>query len=674
MTWDRSRRPFARRVALRNEAVPVLKQQRRILPVIVGTAGHVDHGKTALVRNLTGCETDTLREEKQRQMTIDLGFAPCALSGGRLCGIIDVPGHEDFIRNMVAGASSMDIVMLVVAADDGVMPQTIEHLQIVKLLRMPKVLVVITKSDLVDADTLALARQEVAEFISTLGLPDAPIVCVSNRSLEGIQDVVEGLQGLVDSAEERAGSGEHFRMNVERSFSVKGHGTVVTGIPMTGRIRVGDRVELLPSGACSSVRAIQSYKIDAQSLEAHVCGAILLRDIDANEVRRGVTIAAPGVYEATASLIATVSNVSKSLRVKKNSELRFHCGTSVTNAVGRLIDCSELLPGQDAFMQLRLDEPIVLSAGDKYLLRVLSARATLGGGTVLSVRKNVKLKASSPIVMERLNAARRAVGDGDCLAAELLVGRSGIVEEGVLRRYSRLTTDAAEQWIEAKERQGEIINLGGDGWLVARRRREVNETVKAVLKRYHDRNLYAWGMEPAHVCRLLGLDRGSAATCAALVSEDPGVVLRNGRLAISSFSPRISEKQMQLREQIVARVKADGVKPPARGDLMNELGIEEQDMRLLTRLLAEEGTVKVIRTNLLLRSLFDEFREKLLDLFKSHEVVDIESFRNATGVSRKIAQAVLETFDSEGVTRRVDNGRVLIRTPMARRSGSKAGE
>ena len=473
--------------------------------------------------------------------------------------------------------------------------------------------------------------------------------------------MTKNLQLLVDSAEEREESGAHFRMNVERSFSVKGHGTVVTGIPMTGKVSVGDRVDLFPSGVCSSVRAIQSYRVDSESLEAHVCGALLLRDIDAKDVRRGMTIAAPGAYEATASVVVIVSNVSKSLRLKRHSQVKFHCGTSVTNALGRLIDRSELLPGQNAFMQLTLDDPIVLSAGDKHIIRVLSPRATLGGGTVLSVRKNVKLKSSSPLVMERLNAARRAVEDGDYLSAELLVGRSGIVEEGVLRRYSRLTADAAQELIEVKERNGEIINLGGGGWLVAQRRKEILEAVKTVLRRYHNRTPYAWGMEPTHICKLFGLHRGNAAQFAELVSEDLEVVLKNGRLAISSFSPRISEKQMQLREKLIERVTACGVKPPARGDLMNDLGIEEQDMRLLTRLLVEEGTVKVIRTNLLLNSLFGEFRNKLLELFGTHEVVDIEAFRNATGVNRKIAQAVLEAFDGEGLTRRVENGRVPVR-------------
>ena len=654
--------------------MPKIRLKTRILPVMIGTAGHVDHGKTALVKNLTGCETDHLAEEKKRGLSINLGFAACHFPGRRLAGVVDVPGHETFIRNMVAGAASMDIVMLVVAADDGVMPQTLEHMQIVKLLRTPRVLAVITKVDLVDADLVELVKQDLEEFLARMGFADAPIICASNNTLDGLAEIREVLGRMVERAGktgDASASQRPFRMNVERAFTAKGYGTVVTGIPVSGHINVGDQVELLPSAKKSGIRFIQSYQIQAERVEASVCGALNLRHIDLENVRRGMTVAVPGVYRATTSVVVQLGNVSESYTLKRRTEVKLHAGTSVVQATCRLVDRERLEPGQDtsgrdAIAQIVLREPLVLAAGDRYILRSLSPVTTVGGGVVLSARGEARMSQRSARVRERLDLARRALAEGDFFMTEMLLGPSGILDISDLERFTQRVVENARMLIDEKAAAGDLIDLGAGGWLVSARRGEVAGIMKSTLGSYHDENPYSWGMEPTLVCKAFRLNSGSFPVLAEALCGDPEIILRNGRLALASFSPNISQQQMQMWTKIVERVKAGGARPPARGDLMRDLGISEQDMRILVKLLVEEGTVKVVRSNLMLYSLFEEFRQELINLFGQKEIVTIADFRERTGVSRNMAEALLESYDAEGMTRRVETGRILIKIPAGR--------
>ncbi|MBN2489549.1 MAG: selenocysteine-specific translation elongation factor [Planctomycetes bacterium] len=644
--------------------MPKVKAQAHILPVMIGTAGHVDHGKTALVRNLTGCETDRLAEEKARGMSINLGFAACRFPGLRLAGVVDVPGHETFIRNMVAGAASMDIVLLVVAADDGIMPQTIEHMQIVKLLRTPRVLAVVTKIDLVDAELLELVKQDVADFLAHMGFAGAPVLGVSNETLDGLAAVREALDRMIADVRARAPSDRSFRMNIERAFSSKGYGTVVTGIPCAGAVHVGEEVELLPGGQKSGVRFIQSYQLEADQVEANVCGALNLRNIELAAVHRGMTVATAGSYQPTDAVVARLRNVSRDCTLKRRTEVRFHTGTAVVSAGLRLIDVDRLAPGREAFAQLVLQEPLVVAAGDRYIVRSPAPADTVGGGTVLAARGRTKLSWRSPHVADRLEQARRAAEAGDCFLSELLLGPSGILFHAELVRLTQRVPEAAARLIDAKQAAGELVPLGGGAWLVRARARETAAELKAVLRAYHEDNRHSLGMEAAQVVKVFGLETDSYSRLAEVVcAEDPDLVVRQDRLAVGAYRPILTQQQARLREKILAAVEAAGPRPPARGDLMRDIGVSEADMRVLCRVLAEERKVKVVRTNLLLYSLFDGFRAQLLGLFADRGVVDIGAFREATGVSRNMAEALLEAYDAEGITRRVANGRVRIGDP-----------
>lgn len=402
-------------------------QQPLIVPVMVGTAGHVDHGKTALVKLLTGCDTDTLPEEKKRGLSIDLGFAPFLLQGARMVGIIDVPGHEDFIRNMVAGASSIDVLILIVAADDGIMPQTIEHLKIVSLLRTPQVMAVITKIDLVSVDRQEEIKEKVQYFLAEHGFPDAPVILESNKTGDGIATVRKTINQLVESVkrpiQERA-----FRMDVERVFSVQGHGTVVTGIPSSGRCAIGDALELFPGPKRTACRAIQKYNRISEETQAHVCSAINVSNIKVTDVERGMTLAAPGVYRQASWALLSVRNVHDSIAMKRNQQLRFCSGTSTRVVSGLLIGSSSLGPGEQGFMHIRILDPMVLAAGDKFILRSLSPSATIAGGVVLTVNSDSRKKKSS-FKTESLEAARTAAENNDAFLSELIAGNLLVISQ-----------------------------------------------------------------------------------------------------------------------------------------------------------------------------------------------------------------------------------------------------
>lgn len=638
--------------------MPVIKSQPEILHAIVGTAGHVDHGKTSLVRLLTGCETDRLPEEKARGMSIDLGFAPCTLYGKRLVGIVDVPGHKDFIRNMVAGATSIDVLLLVVAADDGVMPQTQEHMSIVKLLRTPQMMVALTKIDMVSPEMVELARQDVAAFLSRAGYPDAPIIPVSNKTGEGIGEIQETIDRLVEQVRARREDLRAFRMNIERAFSVKGHGTVVAGIPVSGKVAVGQKVEIQPHAAELTVRGIQTYKRDSETASAACCSAINVRDIDAEAVTRGMTLASPGIYRNTTEAIVAFENVSEDVVLKRRMEIRLHSGTGVVEASLKLIASETLEPGESGFAHVLLAEPLVLAAGDRFVIRQPSPGMTLGGGTVLSARPQTLRRHTE--VRERLELAQTAAMRGDYLLSELLAGPDAIVEAPEVRRLTQCLGEEADAVISAAVSGGHLLDLAGSAYAVAARASEPLAVITSQLTRYHRENPYTWGMSPNHVCEALGLPAKAFASVAAMLTRQGSVVLRHGFLALASFKPPVSERLLALRDQILQQVQSAGVNGPARGDVMRQLNIVEADMRVLTKLLIQDGTILMLDGNFILRSVYNECRETLLGLFQKQAVVDLPAFRDAIGGNRKLVVAMLDAFDGEGLTRRVADGRVLL--------------
>ncbi|MBI5186403.1 MAG: selenocysteine-specific translation elongation factor [Nitrospinae bacterium] len=641
-----------------------------VLPVMVGTAGHVDHGKTSLVRNLTGFDTDRLREEKERGLSIDIGVAPCRLPDGRMAGIIDVPGHLDFIRNMVAGASSIDVLILVIAADDGVMPQTKEHLEIVRMLRAPRVMAVLTKIDLVDKAALELARAEAAGFLNASGFPDAPVVGVSNQTGEGMDDVRKTVERLVAEVG-RPRDARAFRMSVRNCFLMKGHGAVLTGVPVCGEVKLGADLEILPTGTQTSLRSVQNYRHATDTAQEGISAGLNLRDVSPGDIKRGMIVAVPNIYKPTASAIVFFRNASDGFTFRRATEVRFHCGTSATPAGGKLIGKKELPPGETAFMRIKFREPLVAAAGDRFLLRRLSPSATLGGGVVLSARDYLPQR-TSPFLTQRLRLAQEALENQDYFLSELLAGPEPTLQTPELLRLTQRPVQEAEKLVEEKQKRGEIKDLGGGGWLATARINEVRLNIKNRLIHYHEDNKYTWGMEPGYVCKLLGLDPASFEKLFSAIGGAKEFAVRHGRLALKDFQPAIDARLIKLRDRILERLAQSSPNWTARNTLAGELGIARADMKILLKLLQEEGSIHTMGNYFLLPGSLDHCRETLLRLFSRTPEVEVGMFREAAGLSRNPAIAILEAFDSEGLTRRVGDTRVLMKSRSGKNSKIEA--
>ncbi len=629
----------------------------KTLPIMIGTAGHVDHGKTSLVRNLTGFDTDRLKEEKERGLSIDLAVAPFRLSYGSMAGIIDVPGHLDFIRNMVAGATAINVLILVIAADDSVMPQTKEHLEIAKLLGLSSMMVVLTKMDLVDEETQRLAVEEAADLMKSAGFLHVSVIGVSNQTGAGMDEVRRTLEKLVYqtpiSEDSRA-----FRMHIRQAFPMKGHGTIATGVPISGSIQVGDRLELLPKGTRTSLRAAHNYRRKTGQVRANISSALNLRDVAAGDLKRGMVIAVPGIYQPTRSVLVSLQNSSGKSTLSRTPHLKFHCGTLAVQASCKLIDKTTLPPNEEAFAQIKFTDLQVLAAGDRFVLRQSSPSATLGGGIILSSRE-FRIRRNAPNLKVRFQCAHEAVKNRDYFLCELLAGPNASIQTRELRRLTQHGDSEALRLIEEKQKAGLIEDLGAGGWLLTARVQEITFFIKKHLQRYHKNNQYTWGMEPGYVCKLLELEAGNFKKLFRFLGADKEMVIKHGRLALKDFQPAMDDRLIQLRESTLDRLHQASPNWVARNNLVEEMNHSKSDFKTVSRLLQEEGLILLMGKNFLLSNVFHQCRETLLKLFEKSKEVDVAMFREATGLSRNASIAILEAFDSEGTTKRVGDIRVL---------------
>ncbi len=642
-----------------------------IVSLMLGTAGHVDHGKTSLVRQLTGFNTDRHPEERERGMSIDFAVAPLQLPDGRTAGIIDVPGHEDFIRNMVSGASAINLLLLVVAADDGIMPQTEEHLRIAKAFGMSALIIVLTKVDLVPPELVDVVEADVQKFVEGFDFHDAPIVRVSNTTSEGITElraeITSAFSNVNPPNDNRA-----FRMPVRQVFSAKGHGTVITGVPESGALRVDDQVEILPLGKNASVRGIQNYKYSTTETLSRRSTAVNLRfDFDPQEVTRGMVLAAPGLYRATTQIIAWFRNDSRSATLPPRGELLFHSGTLSALGKVRLIDCSEVPPGSEAFVRIRFAEPVALAAGDRFVLRQSTSHVTYGGGRILSVFVSQSRKLSEAL-FERLILAREAVEKSDYFLTELLAGSRFCFTSEDLRVRSQLPDSSRGTEISRMVHEGSLVNLGQGSWLVSARKKDLRLAIRRAAERYHVLQKFAWGMKPTLVCELLQLP----ATCFDKLSEilfaDETLQLKHGRVALSGFAPQIGAREIRIREDVFRLIEDSGILSIARRSLLERLKLSEPELKSALRSLVEEELIVQLESNFVLRSHYDDARRRLLEIFAVKPVVELADFREKTGASRNVATYMLDAFDAEGLTRRTEAGRVLLKPPPPLRKTTSA--
>jgi selenocysteine-specific elongation factor len=634
-----------------------------IQPIVVGTAGHIDHGKSTLVKALTGIDPDRLKEEQERGMTIDLGFARFQLPDGRTVGIVDVPGHERFIRNMVAGATGIDLVILVVAADDGVMPQTREHLAIMTLLGVARGIVAVTKIDAVEKGMVDLAVEDVKAAVRGTFLEGAPILPVSSITGEGFDELKRTLHRMAAETPARSSEGL-FRMPIQRVFSSHGFGTVVTGIPVSGSVGLGDVIEILPGERRGKVRGLQAYHQATERARAGHSTAINIADVDHHEVHRGCVAATPGFFRPARMLGVRVQALADLDRpIEDRTAIRLHTGTLEAVGVVVLLDCERLEPGASALAQLRLDEPVVTAPGDRFVLRLESPARTLGGGVILEESKH-RLKRFKAFVVEELSRQASSLSS----PRDLL--------ESVLRRAPERLLSAPEVSVEIKRSKeeterllgelassGAAVRLGAAGWIHL-------ERLEAALGQVEEA-LAAWFREHAHrqvidVRDLRRATRFEPEFLDALLVEEQ----RRGKLAIEAGghlrpvgrAARVDEHTAELLGRVRAALAKSRFQPPAPDALAEQLAASPAEVQAALELLVDRGEVRPVARDFLLEAgVYEEARAAITENCTRNGSLDIPSLRDGLGTTRKYLIPLLEHFDAQGLTLRQGGNRVLKR-------------
>jgi selenocysteine-specific elongation factor len=629
--------------------------------LILGTAGHVDHGKTTLVKALTGIDTDRLKEEKERGITIELGFAHLELPGDILFGIVDVPGHERFVRTMVSGVGGMDLVMLVIAADEGIMPQTREHLEICQLLGVKKGLVALTKCDMVDQEWLGLVVEEVRDYLTGSFLEGAPVVPVSARTATGLEELKAALAALAAEVDEKSTEGP-FRLPVDRVFTIAGFGTVVTGTLLSGIIRTGDEVEILPAMLTSRVRGVQTHgrKTDMGTAGQRV--AVNLQGVEHSEIMRGNVVTPRGVFHPTRAVDAEFTYLPSAPReLKHRAIVRLHSATYEVPAQVILLDRDSLHPGDTGFVQLRMKSPVLLLPGDLFIVRTHSPQTTVGGGTVLDPAPPRRRRRSTE-ALELLQTLQ----DGEDAEKIRLLARESL--------FTGITLDeiGTRSGLPMKRLEAALTSLLSQGLLVQMVRepriflgKGACESLKtgllAELERYLSENPLKEGIGKEELksripkrsdVRFFGpLLSALEKDGKALIDRD--LVRQPGRTVAAA------DNQAGLRTKIETALSKGGFEPPTVKDLSDSLQCPEKEVLEHLNLLAREGRAIKVKTDIFYAPQpLSLIREKLVGHLREKGEITPPEFRELTKLSRKFMIPLLEYFDQEKVTIRVGDKRV----------------
>jgi len=628
--------------------------------IMLGTAGHVDHGKTALVKVLTGCNTDTLAVEQQRGLTIELGFAPCQMYDERIVGIVDVPGHVGFIRNMVAGAQGVDVVILVVAADDGVMPQTREHLDILTLMGVSHGLTALTKTDVVDVELCEMARQDVREFVAGTFLQDAPICPVSNITGEGFPEFLAAMNAAVDACESRQVDGL-FRLWVERSFTIRGFGTVVSGIPSSGQISVGDELRIAHSGRTARVRGVEVYGRESQTGLAGECVAINLVDIDSTDAPRGSLVCDSDVYEP-ASMVEADLKLLPSVRkaMKDYSEVHVHVGTAEVMANVAMLQGGPISPGESQIVQLRMRSPLALAPGERFVVRApgpAGINTTLGGGRILDT-SNIRLRRGRPWTLEKLTAMRDALDSPVRWAAIHLKQAGEAINAETLAKRAKMPVALVTEALESLTAEGTARRMSGGKFVSSELIVQTAGAIVEALDQFHQANPTRAGMTRADLSGRI--DAGAGVFEPALVEllADGRVVQVDTVLALPGTGTHLSDEDRDLCGRIEDMLLQAALAPPLPGDMAGELGVSDAKFAEMTALLADRGrAVQLDRKVILHCDTVDAAKSVVLELFAKAPIFTTMEFRDALGASRKVAVPLLDHLDALKFTVRTANRR-----------------
>ena len=615
---------------------------------VVGTAGHVDHGKSTLVAKLSGINPDRLAEEQSRQMTIDLGFAWLDLPDGETIGIVDVPGHRDFIENMLAGVGGIDAALLVIAADEGIMPQTREHLSILSLLDVQNVLVVLSKIDLIDdPEWIELVELEVEDLLATSQYQDTPILAVSAHTGAGLPKLIATLQRVLNDLPQRVNY-QQPRLPVDRVFVVSGFGTVVTGTLNGGSLSVGDAVQVQPSGRIGRVRGLQSYKRDVNTALPGSRVAINIAGLSSDQIQRGQVLTYPGQLSPTILADAHFRQLPDVERpLKHNAEVKVFCGASESMARVRLLDADAIAPGESGWLQLRLRASAALSRGDRFILRYPSPAQTLGGGVIVNAQARRRLKRFQPGVIEALELRLRGTpGERLALAAEADAPQ----RLGDLQKKLGYGRDELVAALDEALRAGLIRRMDGDMLWATKSCQRLTHAIVAALNEYHQSYSLRLGMPRAELPSRLKI---KLKLLDWLIDADDRLVLDGNFLRAADHKIVFSHQQQAGIDKIWQSLKAEPYTPPSIAD-MNALAGED----VVRALLDQRQLVNVSESIAFSLDAYERMVAEIRREIGQHEEIDAKTLRDKFGTTRKYAIPLLEHLDSLGITQRVGDTRV----------------
>ena len=620
---------------------------------VIGLSGHIDHGKTALVKALTGVNTDSLTEEQKRGMTIDIGFAFL----NENITLIDVPGHEKFVKNMMAGVSAVDVALLVVAADDGVMPQTREHFEILNLLDIPLGIVAINKIDLADKDWLELVELDIGELLQGSFMEDAPILKVSAETGDGVDQLKTTLLDLCKKVPDKQDRGI-FRLHVDRVFSMKGYGTVVTGTVNSGSLKIGDTVELLPGSVKSKVRGLQSHGEEVQQVETGDRAAINLQGVEIKQIERGSQIAEIGYLQSLNQMGVTLLLLGSAQKpITQNQRIRIHLGTQEVMARVALTDGKTLQPGDDCPALLRLEQPMVAARGDKFIIRSFSPVITIGGGEVMEVLIEEKWK----IVKEKLQNLYESPKSDQLIHLVQEEGAKPITPEKLQYRIG-ISKEQINAIVEEKEELFWLTHKQGKWLLTQNQWNELKNSIHNFLKKYHAKNPLNAGAQKEKIRQHLNCENSILEALLQSMLDDKSISQKGELFLNPNFSITLSSEDDSLQNSILNQLDQEGFTSSTLAQLSLKTGNSKEKLMQVLNVAEQQGKLLRIDGKLMFtQKNFIILREKVNQFFSNHPEMSVSEFKELAHTSRKYAVPLLEYFDKKKITYREGNIRKLVR-------------
>jgi selenocysteine-specific elongation factor len=631
--------------------------------VIIGTAGHIDHGKTALVKAITGIDTDRLKEEKERGITIDLGFAHLDLNSSTTASFIDVPGHERFIKNMLAGVGGIDLVMLVIAADESVMPQTREHLDICSLLHIKQGFTVLTKIDKVEPEMVDLVEMEVREFLKGTFLEHSPVLRVSSYTRQGIPQLIDLLRAGASKVGVKDDT-DIFRLPIDRCFTMKGFGTVVTGTLIAGRVRKEEEVEIFPQQRRLRVRGVQVHSHAAVEALAGQRTALNLQGIDVADIQRGMVLTAPGLFSPTSMFdchLELLRSAPNAIEFRKR--IRFHVGTAELMGYAVLLGQDRLRPGESGFAQIRLEEPTFALPGDRFIIRQYSPMITIGGGEILDARPQ-KHRRTDKTVLQRLRVFKE--GDtADAIMAVIEEAGLNCIELSAISAARGIVPARTRDYINALAKAARIRMLSEQPVVVvaAQPFKQAAEAATLAVKRFHEANPLVAGISREELkARVFG-DAPNLLFQSVLEKLIADKKVAASQDVIHEYGRKVTLKadEERIRVQLTGRFRSLALQAPTTDEIIDALKVEKNTARKIIQLMLKDNElIKVSEEMVIDRAALEKLIGDIKALKSKNPKLGIAEFKSLTGLTRKHAIPLLEYLDRQRITRRVGDDRVIL--------------